>query len=107
MTASDTSAKSAGLLVGKCCACNTLYFPKRLICHRCGGGAWTDERIFEGTIEEATRIAAADESRDRVLATINAAGLRVIVALAEPLLDGAQVILEERNGAPWARAKET
>jgi hypothetical protein len=101
MTSNDTRA---GLQVGKCSGCNALYFPPRLICHRCGGAAWSDDRIVEGTIDESTRIVGADGSQDRWLATINASGLRIIAALEQPLPDGARVVLEDRNGAPWASA---
>ena len=58
-------------------------------------------RISEGTIEESTRIPGANGSTDAFLATINAVGLRIIAALEAPLADGARVVLEERNGAPW------
>jgi uncharacterized OB-fold protein len=102
MSSTDTRTASAGLKVCKCAGCNALYFPTRLICHRCGGGTWTDEFVREGTIEESTRIIGENNSPDRLLATINAAGLHMIVRLTAPLPDGARVILEERNGAPWA-----
>jgi len=102
MTSNDSDTVSAGLRVWKCSTCGARYFPARLICHKCGGGVWTDESIFEGMIEESTRIVSADNSKSRFLATVNAAGLRFIAALATPLPDGARVVLEERNGAPWA-----
>jgi uncharacterized OB-fold protein len=102
MASNDTTANSAGLKVCKCDVCSTLYFPARLICHRCGSGVWSDARVFEGTIEESTRIPGADGSQDKWLATVDADGLRIIAALPAPLPDGARVVLDERNGAPWA-----
>jgi uncharacterized OB-fold protein len=101
MTSTDIRTASAGLKVCKCGACGALYFPARLICYRCGSGDWTSVRISEGTIEESTRIPGANGSTDAFLATINAVGLRIIAALEAPLADGARVVLEERNGAPW------
>jgi uncharacterized OB-fold protein len=102
MTSSEIGAASAGLKVWKCDACGALYFPAHLICYRCGSSDWTSVRIYEGTIEESTRSPGAKRSNDTLLATINAADLRVIAALEAPLPDGARVVLKERNGAPWA-----
>jgi hypothetical protein len=102
MTSSETRVACAGLKVCKCGACGALYFPARLICYRCGSGEWTSVRISEGTIEESTRIPGAHGSADTFLATINAAGLRIVAALETPLADGARAVLEERNDAPWA-----
>jgi uncharacterized OB-fold protein len=101
MTSSEIGAAS-GLKVWKCDACGALYFPARLICYRCGSSDWTSVRIYDGTVEESTRIPGANGSNDILLATINAAGLRIIAALEAALPDGAGVMLEERNGAPWA-----
>jgi hypothetical protein len=102
MSSSDPRAESAGLKVCKCGECGALYFPARLICYRCGGGDWSDARIFEGTIGESTRVAGVNGATDTFLATINAAGLRIIAALEAPLPDGTRVVLDERNGVPWA-----
>ena len=102
MPSSDPRAVSAGLKVYKCGACGALYFPARLICYRCGSGDLANTRIYDGTLEESTRVPGANGSRDAFLATVNTAGLRIIAALEAPLPDGARVVLEERNGAPWA-----
>jgi hypothetical protein len=101
MSSSDTRAASTGLTVCKCCGCGALFFPARLICYRCGAGDWSHERIYEGTIEESTRIPGVNGSKDTFLATTNAAGLHIIAALEEPMPDGTRVLLEERGGAPW------
>jgi Rubredoxin-like zinc ribbon domain (DUF35_N) len=103
MSSSDARPVSAGVKVCKCGGCGALYFPARLICFRCGGGDWSDVRICDGTIDESTRIpTGANGSTDTFLATVNASGLRIIAALETPLPDGTGVMLEERNGAPWA-----
>jgi len=102
MTSSDTPAACAGVKVWQCGGCGALHFPARLICYRCGGGDWANVQIYEGTIEESTRLPGANGSTDTLLATINAAGLRIIAALEAPLPDGTRIVLEERNGAPWA-----
>jgi hypothetical protein len=102
MTSSDTRTASAGLKVCKCDGCGALYFPARLICYRCGSDDWANVGIYEGTIDESTRISGVNGSNDTFLATINAAGLRIVAALDAPLPDGTRVVLEERNGAPWA-----
>jgi hypothetical protein len=102
MTSIDARAACAGLKVRECGGCGALYFPARLICYRCGCGDWVNVQTYEGMIEESTRIPGTNGSIDTLLATINAAGLRIIAALEAPLPDGARVVLEERDGAPWA-----
>ena len=104
MTSSDIRPISAGLTVCKCDGCGALYFPARLFCYQCGSGDWRNVRVYDGTIEESTRIPGASGSTDTLLATINASGLHIIAALEASLPDGTRVMLEERDGAPWAYA---
>ena len=96
-----------GFTVAKCIQCGSLYFPHRLICHRCGGHAWTDEHLRNAVIEETTTLSpvAGDGDRGlRYLATVHAAeGLRLVAGLDEPLPEGTCVILMEKDGAPVVR----
>jgi uncharacterized OB-fold protein len=100
-------ASGDGLTVARCSRCGSLYFPRRLICRRCGGAAWTDERLHEAVIEESTtvaHVAGGSHGGTRMLATVRAAGgLHLIVGLEGPLPGGARVLLREKNGAPVAR----
>ena len=104
---SAMNASRRGFMVAKCNRCGALYFPRRLICRRCGGDAWTDERLHDAVIEESTtvaHVAGGGHGAPRTLATVRAAGgLRLIVGLQTSLPDGARVLLTGKDGAPIAR----
>jgi uncharacterized OB-fold protein len=101
------NASVGGFMVVKCSQCGSLYFPRRLICRRCGGDTWTDECLHDAVIEESTtvaHVAGRGHGGPRTLATVRAAGgLRLIVGLETPLPDGVRVLLTEKDGAPTAR----
>jgi uncharacterized OB-fold protein len=102
-------ASADGLTVAKCSRCGSRYFPRRLICRRCGSADWTDERLHDAVIEESTTIAhvAGGHGGPRTLATVRAAGgLRLIVGLEAPAPEGARVLLREKNGAPTAQPRD-
>jgi uncharacterized OB-fold protein len=97
---------ASGFSVARCSRCGSLYFPRRLICRRCGGDTWTDERLLDAVIEESTAVAhvsGGGHGGPRILATVSAAGVHLVVGLETPLPDGARVLLFEQDGAPIAR----
>jgi uncharacterized OB-fold protein len=103
------NAAADGFTVAKCSRCGSRYFPRRLICRRCGNDVWIDERLHDAVIEEATIVAhmVGGDGAPRTLATVRAAeGLRLIVGLETPLREGTRVRLSEKNGAPIARVVE-
>jgi uncharacterized OB-fold protein len=96
-----------GLSVSECANCGTHYFPRRLVCRRCGTDAWIDKRIYEAVIEESTTVlhVVGGDGKPRYLATVcTQEGPRIIVGLEAPSPDGTRVALLEKNGAPLARA---
>ena len=101
------NAFADGLTVGKCSRCDALYFPRRLICRRCGSDAWVDARVTQAVIEEVTTLNQAvgqAAGARRHLATVRTIeGLRVIVGLEIHVEPGVEVNLVERGGAPFAR----
>jgi uncharacterized OB-fold protein len=101
------SGATAGVTVAQCCRCGARYFPRRLVCRRCGSSAFTDERLHEAVVEETTvvmHVAGGARREPRTLATVRAAdGLHLIVGLAAPLPEGTRVLLSEQDGAPLAR----
>ena len=96
-----------GLAVAKCSQCSALYFPRRLICRRCGGDVWVDASVSEAVIEEVTTISHVTGQEDwgrRHLATARTPeGLHLIVGLESPVETGVRVNLTEKGGAPFAR----
>jgi uncharacterized OB-fold protein len=98
---------AAGFPVGQCRQCGALYFPRRLICHRCGGDTWGDAFVREAVVEEATTVSHAigqERPAPRHLATVRTPeGLHLIVGLEMPAEPGTRVALIEKDGAPFAR----
>jgi uncharacterized OB-fold protein len=105
------TSSTGGLTIAKCRQCGSLYFPRRLICHRCGSDAWTDQRLHDAVIEESTtlaHVAGGGHGGPRILATVRAAGgLLLVVGLETPLPDGTRVALTEKAGAPIARPADS
>jgi uncharacterized OB-fold protein len=101
------NAVAEGLTVGKCSQCGALYFPRRLICRRCGSDAWVDARVTEAVIEEVTTlnqaIGQAPGARRHLATARTIEGLHLIVGLEIRLEPGVEVNLVEKGGAPFAR----
>lgn len=96
-----------GIPLTRCTACNTGFFPSRLICPRCGNATWRDDEVHEGVIEQTTIVHHAAGQKDwkpRHIASIRTADGQMIVAgLEEPLPDATRVALFDRDGSPIAR----
>jgi len=101
------SGSTTGVTVAQCCRCGARYFPRRLVCRRCAGSTFADQRLHEAVVEETTtvmHVAGSAPRGPRILATVRAAGgLHLIVGLAAPLSEGTRVLLSEQDGAPVAR----
>lgn len=97
---------ASGLTVASCTQCGALYFPRRLICRKCGGAAFGDYLLREGVVEESTTISHVTRQENWKpchLATVGTPeGLHVIAGVEAPFAEGARVKLEERQGAPFA-----
>jgi len=96
-----------GFPVTKCGRCGSLYFPRRLICHRCGNDTWAEDYLREAVTEESTtvqHVAGRTDGTPRHLATVRALqGIRLIVGLEAPLPEGTRVLLFNKDGAPVAK----
>jgi uncharacterized OB-fold protein len=93
-------------VVAKCLQCGAVYFPRRLICRRCGVNYWADVQVSEAVIEESTTVSQSvgsegDGKRHFATARI-AEGLRLIIGLSEPLGRNTRVRLIAKDGAPFA-----
>jgi uncharacterized OB-fold protein len=105
------SALVEGFRVTTCEQCGTSYFPRRLICRKCGNDSWSEAVLREAVVEESTTIrhvTGDDRAAPRHLATVRAGGeLHLIAGLDAPLSDGTPVLLYEKDGAPIARRRES
>jgi uncharacterized OB-fold protein len=101
------STVTEGFTVGKCAHCGTYYFPRRLICRRCGGDSWNDHIVRQAVIEESTtlmHVTGHEAWGPRHLATVRTGeGLCLVVGLEAPVPDGATVNLADRDSAPIAQ----
>ena len=105
------SPDAPGFAVGKCRNCGALYFPRRLICRRCGADDWTDAVVSEAIIEEATTVARAigraDGGASHLASARTPEGLCLVVGLDAPLPRGRRITLSGRDGAPVGSAQLT
>lgn len=103
------SVLAKGFRVTKCERCGTPYFPRRLICRKCGHDSWIEHIHFEAVIEESTvirHVAGMERTAARHLATVTTGdGLHLVVGLDASLADGTLVELYEQDGAPVARVR--
>jgi Rubredoxin-like zinc ribbon domain (DUF35_N) len=45
-----------GVAIWRCAGCRTAFFPQRLLCPRCHGDAFAQERVYEAVVEEVSTI---------------------------------------------------
>jgi uncharacterized OB-fold protein len=96
---------AVGFTVTKCVGCGAQYFPRRLICHRCGQDRWTEVIVSEAVIEEATTVeqAVGRKGPSHLATALTDHGLRMIVGSDAPLQSGARVRLGSKEGAPFVQ----
>ena len=95
-------SEEVGVELWVCQSCHTGYFPRRLICHRCGAASWRAERVRQGTVEETTTVRrrVGVDAEPAVLGTIRLdGGQRVVAALGHTLASGARVELTQSGGS--------
>jgi uncharacterized OB-fold protein len=101
-----TLMSAAAFMVAKCAQCGAVYFPRRLICRRCGANDWTDVQVSEAVIEEATTVShsvGSEGEGQRHFATARTSeGLRLVIGSSELLNRNARVRLAAKDGAPFA-----
>ena len=81
------------MMIYACSACGYTVFPARLLCHRCGGGTWTEMPCDRGMVAAVTALLAEVRTPQDV---------RLIVRLQRAAAPGASVTLHEaEDGALW------
>lgn len=96
-----------GVNVWRCDACNTLFFPRRLLCARCHGAAFSEARVFEARVEEITTIrhvlGQTDWQPRRLANVVTPEGLCLTVGLLDGAGEGDAILLCQDGTAPFGR----
>ncbi len=99
----------AGVGIWRCKGCGTAVFPQRLLCPRCHGAEFDEERVTEGVVEEVSvirhMIGQADWQPRRIANVRTKGGPSITVGLRDDSGPGAVVELSQEEGAPYGRAK--
>lgn len=100
---------NAGVGIWRCAHCGTAFFPQRLLCARCHGHAFLEDRVYEGVVEEIAvvrHVLGQTEWQPRRLANVRTAGGPLMtVGLRDESGPGTAIELFEEDGAPFGRAK--
>jgi uncharacterized OB-fold protein len=100
----------AGLTIFRCAQCGARYFPRRMMCHRCGGQDFAEESAHEAVVEEVSVIRhmlGQENWQPRRIASVRIGeDLRITVGLADESGPGATVALSQDGLSPFGRAKE-
>ena len=98
-----------GVTIWRCTGCGVGYFPQRLLCPRCHGHDWAEDRVYEAVVEEVSvirhMIGQADWTPRRIASVRTADGQRITVGLRDDSAPGAVIALFEAEAAPYGQAK--
>jgi uncharacterized OB-fold protein len=99
-----------GVAIWRCANCRTAFFPQRLLCPRCHGGAFAEDRVYEAVVEEVATIRhmlGQSDWQPRRIASVRASdGPCITVGLLDDCPPGSMIELFEEGTAPFGRAKE-
>jgi len=94
--------------IWRCRTCGIGYFPQRLLCPRCHGGEWEQDRVYEAVIEEVSTIrhmiGQTDWTPLRIASVRTSDGMAITVGLRDESGPGAVVALSEEGTAPYGQA---
>jgi len=99
----------AGVGVWRCVQCDARFFPQRLLCARCHGHAFDEQRLYEAMVEEVSVIrhmlGHSDWQPRRIASVRVANGPHITVGLIDDCAPGAVIELFEQDSAPFGKAK--
>ena len=100
---------TTGVGIWRCARCGATFFPRRLLCARCHGGTFEEDRIYEAVVEEIAVIRhmlGQEDWQPRRIASVRAGnGLCLTVGLADACDPGHVIDLWEEGTAPFGRTK--
>ena len=98
-----------GVGIWRCARCGTGFFPQRLLCARCHGESFAQERVHEAVVEEVSIIrhmlGHTDWLPRRIASVRTSEGLRFTVGLTDESGPGTVIELFEDGTAPLGAAK--
>jgi uncharacterized OB-fold protein len=99
-----------GLGIWRCAKCRIGFFPQRLLCPRCHGDAFNEDRIYEAVVEEISTVrhmlGQADWQPRRIAAVRTNDGQRITVGLTDDSEPGTVIELFADGTAPFGKAKQ-
>jgi uncharacterized OB-fold protein len=94
-----------GVAIWRCAACRAAFFPQRLLCPRCHGDAFTQERVHEAVVEEVSTIrhmlGQTDWQPRRIASVRTPEGPSITVGLTDDCAPGSIIELFEEGTAPY------
>jgi uncharacterized OB-fold protein len=100
-----------GVTIWRCTRCGSAFFPERLLCARCHGADFRQERVYDAVVEEVSVIRhmlGQENWQPRRIASVRtAAGPRITVGLCDESEPGAAIELFQDGEAPFGRARNT
>jgi uncharacterized OB-fold protein len=100
---------SEGVRIWRCTSCGTGYFPQRLLCPRCRGQDFAEDRVTDGVIEEITvirHVLGQNDWQPHRLANVRTTnGLHITVGLRDESGPGTVIDLFEEDNAPFGAAR--
>jgi uncharacterized OB-fold protein len=98
-----------GVGIWRCVKCRTGFFPQRLLCTRCHGDAFEQDRVHQAVVEEVSTIrhmlGQVDWQPRRIAAVRTPDGQRITVGLTDGSEPGTVIELFEEGTAPFGKAK--
>jgi uncharacterized OB-fold protein len=98
-----------GVPIWRCTQCSAGFFPQRLLCPRCHGHTFNDERVHEAVIEEISVIrhmlGETNWQPRRIASVRTADGVLMTIGLRDDSEAGATIELFEEGGAPFGSEK--
>ena len=99
-----------GITVWRCVKCRTGFFPQRLLCARCHGDSFEQDRVYQAVVEEISTIrhmlGQSDWQPRRIASVRTSDGQRITVGLTDESGPGTAIDLFEEGTAPFGKAKQ-
>ena len=99
-----------GVAIWRCAGCRAAFFPQRLLCPRCHGDVFAQERVHEAVVEEVSTIrhmlGQTDWQPRRIANVRTADGPCITVGLTDESAPGTVIELLEEGTAPYGALKK-
>jgi uncharacterized OB-fold protein len=97
-----------GVAIWRCAKCRAAFFPQRLLCSRCHGDAFEQDRVHQAVVEEVSTIrhmlGQTDWQPRRIASVRTSAGPCITIGLSDDATPGTVIELFEEGTAPFGAA---